>query len=132
MAGRARRGGGRAGVRRAAGGGGGTLVRMEGGVVAEVEGDPSNPINRGKLCAKAGVSSIEQLYHPDRLNHPLIRVGKRGEGKWRRATWDEALSEIAQKMNGLKQQCGAESVAFARGVGMNNQHIIGRVARSLG
>jgi len=113
-------------------GGCGTLVRMEGGVVAEVEGDPSNPINRGKLCSKAGVSSIEQLYHPDRLNHPLIRVGKRGEGKWRRATWDEALSEIAQKMNGLKQQCGAESVAFARGVGMNNQHIIGRVANLFG
>src|SRR6476646_10139660 len=96
-------------------GGCGTLVRMENGVVVEVEGDPSNPINRGKLCSKAGASSIEQLYHPDRLDYPLIRVGRRGEGKWRRATWDEALSEIAQKMNRLKQQYGAESVAFARG-----------------
>ena len=59
-------------------GGCGTLVRMENGVVVEVEGDPSNPINRGKLCSKAGASSIEQLYHPDRLDYPLIRVGKRG------------------------------------------------------
>ena len=113
-------------------GGCGTLVRTENGVVTEVAGDPSNPINRGKLCAKAGVSSVEQLYHPDRLNHPLMRVGGRGSGQWRRATWDEALSEIAERMNGLKKQFGAEAVAFARGVGMNNQHIIGRVANLFG
>ena len=108
------------------------MVRVEKGVVTEVAGDPSNPINRGKLCSKAGVPSIEQLYHPDRLNHPLIRVGKRGEGRWRQASWDEALSQIAEKMNALKQEFGAESMAFARGVGMNNQHIIARVANLFG
>jgi thiosulfate reductase / polysulfide reductase chain A len=113
-------------------GGCGTLVRIENSVVSEVTGDPSNPINRGKLCSKAGASSIEQLYHPDRLNYPLIRVGKRGGGQWRRATWDEALSKIAERMKGLKDQFGAETVAFARGVGMNNQHIIGRVANLFG
>ncbi len=113
-------------------GGCGTLVRMENGRVTDVTGDPANPINRGKLCVKAGVASVEQLYHPDRLNHPLMRVGERGSGKWRQATWDEALSEIAGKMNGLKKSFGAESVAFARGVGMNNQHIISRVANLFG
>lgn len=113
-------------------GGCGTLVRVENGLVTSVVGDPSNPINRGKLCVKAGTASVEQLYHPDRLDHPLMRVGKRGGGQWRRATWDEALSAIAQKMNALKGSFGAESVAFARGVGMNNQHIIGRVANLFG
>ncbi len=97
-------------------GGCGTLVRTRNGVVEEVVGDPAHPINRGKLCAKAGTSSLEQLYHPDRLNHPLMRVGERGEGRWRRATWDEALSQISRKMRSLKAQHGAESVAFARGL----------------
>ena len=113
-------------------GGCGTLVRVANGVVTEVVGDPANPINRGKLCSKAGVASVEQLYHPDRLNYPLIRTGARGEGKWRRASWDEALTQIAKKMQEVKRDCGAESVAFARGVGMNNQHIIGRVANLFG
>jgi thiosulfate reductase/polysulfide reductase chain A len=113
-------------------GGCGTLVRTRNGIIEEVVGDPAHPINRGKLCAKAGASSIEQLYHPDRLNHPLMRVGERGEGHWRRATWDEALSQIAQKMQALKAQYGAESVAFARGVGMNNQHIVARLANLFG
>ena len=113
-------------------GGCGTLVRVEDGVVTEVIGDPSHPINRGKLCSKAGVASIEQLYHPDRLDYPLIRAGERGEGKWRRATWDEALGLVAEKMQEIKATSGAESVAFARGVGMNNQHIIGRVANLFG
>jgi anaerobic selenocysteine-containing dehydrogenase len=107
-------------------------VRTRDGRVEEVVGDPEHPINRGKLCSKAGTASLEQLYHPDRLNHPLIRTGKRGEGRWRRASWDEALTHIAEKMQGLKAQYGAESVAFARGVGMNNQHIIARLTNLFG
>jgi len=113
-------------------GGCGTIVRIVNGVIREVLGDPSNPINKGKLCSKAGIPSVEQLYHPDRLDYPLIRAGERGEGKWRRASWDEALSAIAGKMQALKSRYGAESVAFARGVGMNNQHIIMRVANLFG
>ncbi|MBM3346545.1 MAG: molybdopterin oxidoreductase [Betaproteobacteria bacterium] len=108
------------------------MVRTRNGRVEEVVGDPDNPINRGKLCSKAGIASLEQLYHPDRLNYPLLRAGKRGEGRWRRATWDEALAHIAEKMQGLKAQYGAESVAFARGVGMNNQHIIARLTNLFG
>src|SRR3954463_11805626 len=91
-------------------GGCGTIVSVVDGVVKEVVGDPSHPINRGKLCSKAGVASVEQLYHPDRLDYPLIRVGERGEGTWRRASWDEALSFVAEGMNRLKSEHGAESV----------------------
>jgi anaerobic selenocysteine-containing dehydrogenase len=113
-------------------GGCGTIVRIVDGVIREVRGDPSNPINRGKLCSKAGVSSVEQLYHPDRLDFPLVRTGARGEGKWRRASWDEALGIIAARMHDIKARDGAEAVAFARGVGMNNQHIITRLANVFG
>lgn len=113
-------------------GGCGTIVRVENGVVTEVVGDPANPINQGKLCVKAGRSTIEQLYHPDRLDYPLMRAGARGEGKWRRASWDEALSTMGKQLNDIKASHGAEAVAFARGVGMNNQHIIARVANLFG
>jgi anaerobic selenocysteine-containing dehydrogenase len=111
-------------------GGCGTIVRVEDGRVTEVKGDPENPINRGKLCSKAGAASIEQLYHPGRLDFPLLRE-KKG-APLRRVSWDDALSFVSQKMNQLKAKHGAESVAFARGVGMNNQHIIGRVANLFG
>lgn len=113
-------------------GGCGTLVTTVDGKVTEVRGDPDHPINRGKLCAKAGIPSIEQLYHPDRLDYPLMRTGPRGSGQWRRASWDEALGAIAEKMRGIREQSGAESVAFARGVGMNNTHIINRLANVFG
>lgn len=113
-------------------GGCGTIVRMVNGVIKKVIGDPSNPINRGKLCSKAGTASVEQLYHADRLDHPLIRAGERGAGKWRRASWEEALGMIAGRMQQIKADSGAEAVAFARGVGMNNQHIITRLANVFG
>jgi thiosulfate reductase/polysulfide reductase chain A len=96
-------------------GGCGTIVEMVDGVIKKVSGDKANPINMGQLCSKAGVASIENLYHPDRLNLPLMRVGERGEGKWKRVSWDEALDYIATKMNAIKKEHGAEAVAFARG-----------------
>jgi anaerobic selenocysteine-containing dehydrogenase len=113
-------------------GGCGTIVRVVNGRVAEVLGDKSNPINHGKLCAKAGTPAVEQLYHPDRLNYPLMRTGARGEGKWARVSWDEALDEIARRMHSIKSSYGAESVTFARGVGLNNTHIISRLANLFG
>ena len=71
-------------------GGCGTLVHVSKGRVRKVEGDPEHPMNLGSLCTK-GVSSIQQLYSPYRLHYPLKRVGKRGEGKWKRVSWEEAL-----------------------------------------
>ena len=98
-------------------GGCGTIVEMVGGTVRRVLGDFDNPINEGLLCSKAGKPSVEQLYHPDLLDHPLIRTGERGEGKWRKASWDEALELIASKMQETKEKFGAEAVAFGRGTG---------------
>src|SRR5579872_7379697 len=78
-------------------GGCGTIVHMKDGRVTEVLGDPDHPINKGKLCSKAGRPSVDQLYHPERLDYPLMRVGPRGSGKWRRDSWDEALSFVARE-----------------------------------
>ena len=92
----------------------GVLIHMEDGKPISVEGDPKNPINKGNLCKK-GSASLEYLNHPDRLKHPLKRAGKKGEGKWERISWDEALETTAQELTELKDKYGASSVVFMRG-----------------
>src|SRR4030042_4414498 len=92
----------------------GVLIHIKDGKPIKVEGDPANPVNKGAICIK-GKSSLEYLYHSDRLKHPLRRIGERGEGKWRQITWDEALDIISSELNKAKGKYGVESVAFIRG-----------------
>jgi anaerobic selenocysteine-containing dehydrogenase len=113
-------------------GGCGTIVERVNGTIRKVIGDRDNPINRGALCSKAGAASVEQLYHPGRLDYPLMRVGEKGEGKWKRLGWDEAIDYIAAKMQQIKAEHGAEAVAFGRGTGINNTHIVSRLANLFG
>lgn len=113
-------------------GGCGTIVEIVDGTINRVIGDKDNPINKGSLCSKAGVASVEQLYHSGRLDYPLMRVGERGQGKWRRTSWDEALHFIAEKMLTIRTEYGAEAVAFGRGTGINNTHIVSRLANLFG
>ena len=65
----------------------------------------------GDICVK-GVAGARLPYHPDRLKYPLKRAGKRGEGKWERITWEQALDEIAEKMQSIRKQYGPESILF--------------------
>ena len=92
----------------------GILVHVDNGRVIKVEGDPESPLNEGVLCSK-GLASLEYLYHPDRLQRPLKRLGKRGEGKWLPISWDEALDTVANELAKAKEQYGAESVVFING-----------------
>jgi anaerobic selenocysteine-containing dehydrogenase len=92
----------------------GILAHVDGGRVVRVEGDPDSPLNKGTLCPK-GLASLEYLYHPDRLQHPLKRLGERGEGKWASISWDEALDTVAGELAKAKEKYGAESVAFIQG-----------------
>ena len=64
---------------------------VENGRLVKLEGHPDSIRGRGKICAK-GAAGINQLYDPDRVLYPMRRVGKRGEGKWKRISWDEALN----------------------------------------
>ena len=61
-------------------GGCGVLVHVENGDIQEIEGDPDNPMNKGKLCP-LGAASLQQIYNPKRLKYPMRRVGERGEGR---------------------------------------------------
>lgn len=71
--------------------------------IRKFEGNPVHPGSRGRNCAK-GPATHNQVYDPERILYPLKRVGKRGEGKWERITWDQALSEIAEKMRESKKR----------------------------
>ena len=71
--------------------------------IKKFEGNPAHPGSRGRNCAK-GPATHNQVYDPERILHPMKRVGDRGEGKWERISWEQALSEIAEKMRASRQQ----------------------------
>lgn len=76
----------------------GAIAFVENGRVVKLEGNPEHVSTRGRLCAK-GNAGMWHSYDPDRVLYPLKRVGARGEGKWKRISWDEALTEVAQKLD---------------------------------
>ena len=77
------------------------LVTVESGRAVRVAGDPDHPFTHGFLCAKVN-RYVERTYHRDRLLHPLRRVGPKGSGQFERITWDEALDEIATRLNEIR------------------------------
>jgi thiosulfate reductase/polysulfide reductase chain A len=89
----------------------GAVAKVVDGKVVKLEGNPYHPQSRGKLCAR-GQGGIGQLYDEDRLKHPMIIDGARGEGKYRKASWDEALTLVAKKMQAIADKYGPESLAM--------------------
>ena len=77
------------------------LVTVESGRAVRVAGDPDHPFTRGFLCAKVN-RYIERTYQRDRLLYPLRRTGAKGAGHFERITWDEALTEIATRLNTIR------------------------------
>ncbi len=65
--------------------------------VRKFEGNPEHPGSRGRNCAK-GPATLNQITDPDRILHPLKRVGERGAGQWQRVSWDEALDDIGGRI----------------------------------
>jgi anaerobic selenocysteine-containing dehydrogenase len=74
-------------------------VREENGrrVAVKIAGDPSHPTTAGVLCAKVS-RYLERTYHPERILHPLKRVGRKGEGRFEQVSWDQALGDIAARL----------------------------------
>lgn len=94
------------------------IATVKNGRVVHLEGNPEDPMSKGHMCAK-GLSGIQSLYNPNRNKYPMIRVGERGENKWKRISWDEALDIIAHKLIEAKREYGAESVFCSTGGGGN-------------
>ncbi len=90
----------------------GLLAKIKGGRVVKLEGNPDHPHSKGTLCPR-GQAGLMSTYDPDRVFTPLVRDGKRGEGLFRKASWDEALDITAKNMLTIKQKYGPQTMVFS-------------------
>ena len=112
-------------------GGCGVILTLENNKVVKIQPDQDSPLNQGRICPK-GLAALEILYHPDRLRYPMKRLGKRGEGKWERISWDEAYYILTKNINLLEEKYGIESIAVMHGTGRHHHRHIRRFANALG
>ena len=89
----------------------GVIAETRDGRVVKLEGNPEHPLNRGALCAR-GQSAVQGLYNPDRFRTPMIKTG----GVWKAATWDEAITLLAQRVAEARGRGAAAGAVFL------NQH----------
>jgi len=95
----------------------GLVAKVQNGKVVKLDGNPLSYRGRGRLCGR-GNGGLGSLYDPDRIKTPLINTGKRGDPKWKQASWDDALGLVAEKLTAIKKQHGPEAVAlFSHGTG---------------
>ncbi|MBP2654107.1 MAG: putative molybdopterin oxidoreductase, associated with bss3 [Firmicutes bacterium] len=112
-------------------GGCGVKLYIKNGKVVKVEGDENHPFSQGRACPRL-LALTQYMYHPDRITYPLKRVGARGEGKFERITWDEALDTVEEKFSNIKAEYGPESVLFCQGTGRDIGGPISFLAYSYG
>lgn len=93
----------------------GLLVRVKDNKILSIKGNPEFPYNRGSVCAERLPHFGKWLDHPDQLMVPLKRQGERGENRWERISWEQALDEIAAKLQTIKAEYGAESLSTIEG-----------------
>jgi anaerobic selenocysteine-containing dehydrogenase len=84
-------------------------VTVEGGVAVKLRGRADHPYSYGELCPKVN-RFLDRVYSPDRILHPLRRVGPKGEGRFEQVSWDDALAEIAARLHDVIDRHGAEAV----------------------
>jgi thiosulfate reductase / polysulfide reductase chain A len=95
----------------------GITCTVKDGRVAKIDGHVSHPLSNGRLCPR-GNGGTGALYDSDRLKKPLIRTGKRGDEKFKEASWEAALDYTAEKLLALKEKHGPEALAlFTHGHG---------------
>jgi thiosulfate reductase/polysulfide reductase chain A len=87
------------------------IAKVVNGKVVKLDANPLSQRGRGRLCGR-GNAGLGSLYDPDRLKYPMLNMGKRGEPKWKKVSWDEALTYIAEKMEMIKEKYGPESIAL--------------------
>ena len=109
----------------------GVIAHVKDGKVVKVEGDPDSPISHGTMCAK-GLAITQLAYHPDRILHPMKKVGEKLNGKWEQITWDEALDAIAAKFQAVVDEYGPEYIVVGQGTGRDYESHLYRFANQLG
>ncbi|OGH61641.1 MAG: hypothetical protein A3G34_15870 [Candidatus Lindowbacteria bacterium RIFCSPLOWO2_12_FULL_62_27] len=92
----------------------GIIGYVEDGRLVKIEGNPNLLRTSGVICAR-GQAGVNQVYDPDRILYPMRRVGARGEGKWKRITWDDALDELTARLKKLRDDGTPEKFMFHYG-----------------
>ena len=105
-------------------------VEVENDEVTWIEGNPHVPGIEGALCAK-GSAGLALLHDTERPQYPMIRTGPRGAGQWRRASWEEALDYVADRLQEIIREHGPESFVFGERTNLNT-HISKTFMRALG
>jgi anaerobic selenocysteine-containing dehydrogenase len=95
-------------------GGCGISVRKVGNRAVKIEGIEGHPVNDGGICP-LGLSGLQFLYGPTRVKTPLKRTGERGEGKWEKISWKEAIAEVSKKLGDLREKGESDSLACISG-----------------
>jgi len=95
------------------------LAHVENDHLIKATEDPDNTRKYNIFPKTAGCGKLraaaEVMYHPERVNYPLKRIGEKGEGKWQEISWENALDEIAGKLHRIKEEYGAEAIAGVKG-----------------
>lgn len=101
----------------------GMIARVQNGRVIKLDPNPKFLKSRGMLCAR-GNAAIAHIYDPDRLKWPLLRKGARGEGRWQRLTWDQALDHCAEQFTRIAEKYTRCGIMFSPGSDMQSQFLI--------
>jgi anaerobic selenocysteine-containing dehydrogenase len=110
------------------------VAHVEDGRAVRIEGARDHPFTRGALCAKVN-DYPARTYAPDRLLHPLRRVGAKGEGRFERVGWDEALDTIAARFAAIRESAGPEALLphhYAGSMGVVQRRALVRLFHALG
>src|SRR5438094_3824832 len=112
------------------------LVTVEGGRAVRLAGEREHPFTQGFLCTKVA-RYLERTYHPERLLYPQIRIGAKGEGTFRRASWDEAMALVAARLRAIiDSPDGPQAIlpySYAGTMGLiNGEAMAGRFFRRIG
>jgi anaerobic selenocysteine-containing dehydrogenase len=106
------------------------VVEVRDGTAERLSGDPGHPFTRGTLCAKVN-HYLERVYHPERVLHPLKRAGRKGEGRFIRVSWDDALADIASRWRAIEAESGAEAILPYSSAGVQGLIQMGSLDRRL-
>jgi len=88
------------------------MAEVEKGEILFLQGNPHVPAMKGALCPR-GAAGIALIKDSERPQYPMIRDGERGQGKWRKASWDEAFDYTSQKLKEISDTYGARSISFS-------------------
>ena len=109
------------------------IGRVENNILTKIDPNPLFPKSRNMICPK-GNAGIQALYDEDRLKYPLIRIGKRGDGKYKKVTWNEAYEYIKDKLVKIleKEKDNRSTIAYCNGEGFNKDEYIKFFGNKLG